>query len=115
MNRAQRRATAKRAARAATARKPLSEAVCAVKGHQDPEAWTLRPAWVGAGIRIPKVHYDKSCRRCGRTHREWRDVAGEPIALDRTMQIAAWLEQTGATIVDPPDGPVVFPLEQPPA
>ena len=83
---------------------------CSLVGHDPEETWTLRPAWVGAGISIELVHYDRKCRRGNHLGQvEWRQIAGDRAALPKAMTLRSWLEANGATIVDPPAGDVRLP------
>lgn len=81
---------------------------CAVHGHQFSASWTIRPAWVGAGISIPKVHFDRQCSRCRATQHVWSDIVGDTTPRDRAMTLREWLEDHGATVPRPP-GKVHFP------
>lgn len=105
MNRADRRAGA-RAAKKTIERRPLAEAICEVRGHAYPPEWTLRPSLVGPGIRIPKVHYDRACRRCGHTDRIWADVVGGDDPLAEALGVVEWLTRQGATVAAP-EGTVI--------
>ncbi len=82
---------------------------CLVQGHDYPDDWTIRPAWVGAGISIPKVHFDRACRRCRTMEHVWADIEGDRSAMPRGMTLREWLESHGASVQAPP-GIVHYPL-----
>lgn len=95
MNRQQRRAAARAVAKAIDER-------CLAGDHDFAGAWVMRPAWVGAGITIPKVHFDRPCRRCKRLEIRWVDIEGDRTPLERAMSLSDWLTVHGATVKAPP-------------
>lgn len=82
--------------------------MCALRGHVLGDTWTIRPPLVGAGMTIPKVHFDRTCSRCGQTDRVWADIAGECRPQPAALPLVAWLERNGATVA-PPAGRIVAP------
>jgi len=109
VNRATRRAAAKRAAALLRySPRPGASVECELRGHVWGDTWTLRPPLVGAGIVIPKVHFDRVCRRCGSTDRVWVDIVGECRPMPASLPLVTWLEQNHAT-VQPPAGRIVAP------
>lgn len=89
-------------------RNVAAEAICAVRGHVLEDAWIMRPALVGAGIVIPKVHYDRNCARCGHLDSVWADIDGATSPQPTTMPLRRWLEANNAT-APAPDGEVRYP------
>jgi hypothetical protein len=103
-NRHQRRAAAapiKRLARKSGARQTAKEAICLARGHVLAPAWVMRPALVGAGIVIPKVHFDRNCGRCGKLDSVWADIEGDVLPQPESLSLAAWLLANGATVSAP--------------
>lgn len=82
--------------------------LCVAGRHQYGEEWALRPAWVGAGISIEKVHYDRQCVRCRHTEAVWVDIEGDLTPIDETLRLSDWLKRNNAA-VDRPDGTVRLP------
>lgn len=75
---------------------------CAIGRHQPEPFWVLRPAWVGAGISVPTVHFDKACARCRKTvDRVWSDIVGDTSPLPEAMTLSDWLQRHGATVPAP--------------
>jgi hypothetical protein len=77
---------------------------CLVGRHKPAGHWVLRPALVGAGVVIPKVHFDRACTRdhCTATaERLWAEVEGETRPLEVTLPLVAWLKAQGARIAMP--------------
>lgn len=88
---------------------------CIIGRHKPGDHWVIRPALVGAGIVIDKVHFDLGCARprCLATvERVWADIEGETGPLPRAMPLADWLHHHGAT-VPVPAGPVFTPYGDP--
>jgi hypothetical protein len=83
---------------------------CILGGHAYPDAWVIRPAWVGAGVSIPKVHFDRTCTRCGQNEHVWSDVEGDRAPRERAMTLREWLEAHPGTTVTAPAGTVHFPM-----
>lgn len=102
-NRHQRRAAASAAKKLPSSgpRDHVKEAICVVKGHVLADVWVMRPALVGAGIVIPKVHFDRHCGRCGNLDSVWADIEGTTAAQPTSLTLTAWLEANGATIQAP--------------
>ena len=71
----------------------------------------MRPAWVGAGIWIPKVHFDRACRRCGHVQRVWTPIEGESRPQEQAMTLPAWLEANGVD-VKRPAGEIRYPISE---
>lgn len=70
----------------------------------------MRPAWVGAGIRISKVHFDQACAKCGHNARTvWADIEGDTTPMGESMTLVAWLEANAATVRAPAEGEVRAP------
>lgn len=86
----------------------MTSATCEFRGHALGTRWTMRPALVGAGIVIPKAHFDRECSRCRHVDRVWADIEGPRQAQPRALTLSAWLEANGAT-VRPPPGEIVVP------
>lgn len=89
-------------------RNVAAEAICAVRGHVLDDVWIMRPALVGAGIVIPKVHYDRYCKRCGVSDIVWADIAGATSPQPTSMSLRAWLEVNGAS-APTPEGEIHYP------
>lgn len=103
MNRHERRSTAARL------RQGVSRTVlCGLGGHDYPPSWVMRPAWVGALVVIPKVHFDRPCRRCGHVQRYWTPIEGTLLPQPEAMPLPAWLAATGGTVT-PPAGEIRYP------
>lgn len=76
--------------------------LCLAGRHLPEDHWVMRPPLVGAGIVVPKVHFDRGCRRCrGTSQRVWADVEGTTGPLSETMTLSAWLTHHGATVKAP--------------
>lgn len=99
---------ARRAQIAAVKKQLRLEQLCLVRGHDVDDVWVMRPAWVGAGIVIPKVHFDRRCRRCGALDSTWREILGETKPQAEPMVLAAWLLANDAT-VEAPAGEIRMP------
>lgn len=97
MNRRQRRTV-----EAAAKKRLRAQMQCIVRGHVLTDAWIMRPAWVGAGIVIPKVHFDRTCQRCGALDTVWADIEGATVGQPETMVLPAWLLANSATVTPPP-------------
>lgn len=80
----------------------VAEPICDELGHDYPDVWTMRPAIVGAGISIPKVHFDRRCRRCRQAAIVWADIQGDTSPFDQTMTLSKWLEAHNALVAAPP-------------
>ena len=81
---------------------------CLVRGHVLEPRWILRPGWVGAGIVIEKVHFDRRCQRCDELVSVWADVEGATAAQPEAMLLPAWLLANNATVT-PPEGEIRLP------
>lgn len=81
---------------------------CLVRGHVLEPRWIMRPAWVGAGIDIPKAHFDRRCKRCEKLDSVWADIEGDHSAQPDAMLLPAWLLANGATVT-PPEGEIRLP------
>ncbi len=103
-NRHERRAAAsalKKLPSSGAKRDHVAEAICAVRGHVLAELWVMRPAIVGAGIVIPKVHFDRNCSRCGKLDSVWADIEGPTKPQAKWMTLTEWLEANGAGVPAP--------------
>ena len=80
---------------------PVADPICEARGHAYPDTWVMRPAWVGAGISIPKVHFDRRCSRCRTADIVWVDIEGDTSPRDRAMPLLNWLDDHGATVRAP--------------
>lgn len=89
-------------------RNVAAEAICVIRGHVLEDVWVMRPALVGAGIVIPKVHYDRNCKRCGSLDSVWADIDGATSPQPTAMSLRTWLEVNGAS-APAPDGEIRYP------
>lgn len=98
-----------RRAQLAAAKKRLRlEQQCLVRGHVLEPRWVMRPAWVGAGVSIEKVHFDRRCKRCDGFDVVWADIEGEAGPQPEAMLLPAWLLANHATVT-PPEGEIRLP------
>lgn len=81
---------------------------CLAGNHVYDDVWTLRPAWVGAGISIEAVHFDRNCVRCRHLDSVWAAIEGDQSSLAEPLYLSEWLRRHGAT-VETPEGTIRLP------
>lgn len=76
---------------------------CLFGRHKPADHWVMRPALVGAGVVIPKVHFDRACLRCRQSaDRVWADIVGVAQPQEKAMSLAEWMAAQGLTVPFPP-------------
>jgi hypothetical protein len=87
----------------------VAHLACLLGNHAyDNDDWILRPAWVGAGISLEAVHFDRNCTRCRHLESVWAPVEGERAAQSEPLHLSEWLTRNGAS-VERPDGVIRLP------